>query len=99
MQKVRIYKEIENIYIIGESFDSIRDSMKSFEEKYPEYDSFMIEEGEHYGGGTCAYVVGIRMETDEEFEKRVNHQKERENKKKEEELKELARLKAKYEKA
>jgi hypothetical protein len=110
LQKIKIHEKITSLsaYDLYGSDQQIRDFFGLSDAKYDKYSDLTVDfevEGGYCGDSYVLEIKGHREETDAEFEKRkaraeLDKQNALKSKQKQQdaELKELARLKAKYEK-
>lgn len=87
------------IYLESSSFGSIRKQMAEIEADHPEYIDFEIqmEHKDYYSEHKSPAVYGVRLETQEESEKRIAQQKAQEMARQEKQWREYQRLKAMFE--
>ena len=76
--------------------DDVITHLQQFQEKYKDYEGVRIHEDHCYEGG-CTYSLQ-RLETDEEYERRLANEAEWTTRKEERERAEYERLKAKFDK-
>lgn len=85
---------------IEEAIESLQSKCQELIKTYHHYDDFKFSveyDQDDYGGYNRVVIQGTRLETDEEYEKRVRLSQQIEEHQRTRELKELAILKAKYE--
>lgn len=110
LQKIKISERLISLspYDLYGDDQQIRDFFGLSDAKYDKYSALIVDfevEGGYGGDSYTININGYREETDAEFEKRkkrieldAENARKSKERKKETELKELARLKAKYEK-
>lgn len=104
MDKIKLLKLICNInpYHIFDGNDVdiaikiLTDEVKAIKEKYPKYNSLKFS-FDYHDQDMFFEIYGERLETDEEYIKRVDKVRRAEETLREKELRQLAELKAKYE--
>lgn len=98
MKKKKVFKQLKSLdlNIFDGTLDEVIKRLEDFKTKYKEnYDEISIF-AEQQWDSVYISLMGSRLETDEEFNQRTKKDKIRENKIKQKELIELARLKRKY---
>jgi coenzyme F420-reducing hydrogenase alpha subunit len=86
---------------IHEAIIALQSKWQDLIKTYPQYDDYTfftdyVDDG--YSRGYKVMIQGTRLETDDEYKKRVEAERRMKEQQETKELNELARLKAKYEK-